>query len=41
MPIPPSKPKAALAERLFVSASTVTFTGLMVAVILALQLGRI
>jgi hypothetical protein len=41
MPIPPSKPKAALVDRLFVSISTVAFAALMSAVILALQLGRI
>ena len=41
MPMPPSRPKAALAERLFVSASTLAFTALMGAVIAALQLGRI
>jgi hypothetical protein len=41
MTIQTSRPKAALAERLFVSASTLAFTALMVAVILALQLGRI
>jgi hypothetical protein len=41
MPPPTSKPKAALASRLFVSASTLAFTALIGAVILALQLGRI
>ena len=41
MPIPTSKPKAALANRLFVSASTLAFTALMGAVIAALQVGRL
>ncbi|HEY1447005.1 MAG TPA: hypothetical protein VGF33_00580 [Caulobacteraceae bacterium] len=41
MPTPPSKPKTALAGRLFVSVSTLAFTALMGAVILALHVGRI
>jgi hypothetical protein len=41
MPIPPSRPKVGLADRLFVGASTMAFAALMCAVILALQLGRI
>ena len=42
MPRPAAKPRttAAWAERLFVSVSTIAFTALMGAVLMALQLGR-